>query len=644
MSNSRITKSSVYKEGEYSLNDKFVGYNARTDKTKLTPSVLVPPSQNVVINTAGRVGLVKGYELDGTASTVIDSGILSNFDFKNFKGDVFNLRAGFMTSAANDGKLQFRWEDSVGTVYWIDLMTGLTSINLCFTEYWDTTALVKQCLWVDGSNNIYKWNGAVTTIDSGTPTTLTKQGTTTWQQEGFSSTGTIVIAGVEYTYTGGYTTTTLTGFTADMSAIVTGTETHQKPITTALSSMTSILATFGPTVIGCGRQNQVYLGSKKSNNLYISKVNDYTNYSFTSPVRLVGEGALISLNDPPEKFIPQEVHANDTAYDMYISEGRDQWAVIRSTLSSDNTSERLEHIVLKVSPLQGAQSEKLASKMKNHIMFIGHDNVAGFMGYMSYEYVPVITDFSYPIIDDMNSYDFTDGSIFFYRNYVYIAIPKHGLIRIFNMTDQSQQQYSTYNPIEQVNQSQPFFWEAPVKYPISGFYITKDGELGGHGYNTSESYLLFTGGDFNGQDIDANATFAFDDKGDRTTSKGSNEIWVEGYIKQNTDLSVTIAGDLDICQNTQTVVINGNDSQYVCYGNGGGSLGADNLGSKPLGGTFTNTNDLPAWFHVVRTYPQVPSYLEQISFTSKGVDLQWELITYGTNKKFTTEGNNHITV
>jgi hypothetical protein len=39
---------------------------------------------------------------------------------------------------------------------------------------------------------------------------------------------------------------------------------------------------------------------------------------------------------------------------------------------------------------------------------------------------------------------------------------------------------------------QPWFWEAPVTYPISGFYVV-NGELYGHSYTTSESYKLFTG-------------------------------------------------------------------------------------------------------------------------------------------------------
>lgn len=643
------TKNSVYKIGTYTLNQKFQGYRAREDKTIVGPATLVAPSRNVMTNPAGRVATVQGYSLDGPASAIIDSGILSSFDFVNFKGDVRNVRAGFLTSAGGNGKLQYRFSTGLGTlasplvVTWIDLQTAMSSVRLSFTgDFWDTAALVKRLLWVDGSNNIYSWNGAVTTFASATVNTVTKQGTTTWAQEGFTQTGTrsIVINGVTATYTGGENTTILTGVSVDFSASTVGTTIHQSVVTTTLSSMTGILATFAPTVIGCGRRNQVYLGSSTSNNLYISNVNSFTNYSFTSPTRVVGEGALIPLDAPPTKFIPMEMRTDTNAYDLYISEGLSTWAVIRATLSNDLTKETLEHIRMKVAPLQGAFSEKFATKMKNHIMFVGNDKVANFFGFLSYQFLPSVTDFSYPIIDDMNSYDLTDGSIFYYKNYVLLSIPKSGIVRIYNMTDQTEQENSSFKGVEDVTK-QPWYWEAPIGYPISNFYVV-NGELYGHSYTTSESYKLFTTGSFNGQDIDANATFGYDDKGDRTESKASTELWVEGYIKQNTKLECTIVGDLDAFMTSQTVVVDGSNSAQVAYGSGGGSIGKNSLGSNPLGGSSTVGVSLPAWFHVAKTYPAVASYLEQISFATKGVDLEWQLVCYGTNSLITNEGNNSI--
>lgn len=724
--------------GRYSLVEDFKGYQARTDPTMLTPDTLVSPSQNVVMNTAGRVASVKGYVLDGAASSVADSGILSNYDFTNFKGDLRNVRAGFLTSAGNDGKLQYRYQTGLGTalspyvVTWINLKTSMSKIRLSFADFWDTTELKKLMLWVDGTSNMYEWNGAVTSfasatapsttvvstinttavsggsnyavgdililgtgtgarvqvltlsgsavatvklIDVGTggytvgtvtttetlgqpgtgatiaitalqtASTITKQGTNTWAQDGFFQTRnlTIDINGTTYTYQTGFDTTTLTGVTPDPTAAgyAVGQEIHQSVRTVALSSMQGILATFTPTVIGCGRNNQLYVGSSTSNSLYISKVNVYVDYRFTTPVRIVGEGDLIPLDSPPVKFIPMEMRTDELTYDVYISEGLDRWAVIRSTLSADLTSENLQHIRLKVAPLQGAKSERLASKMKNHIMYLGNDNVMNFFGYTSFEQIPELVDFSYPIIDDMKSYDFTDGSTFYYQNYAYVAIPKSGLIRVYNMTDQTKESTSSNRGMEDVDQ-QPWFWESPITYPLSGFYVNPQGVLCGHSYASSESYQLFTGGSLNGQAIAANATFAYDDHGDRTTGKTSNEMYVEGYIKQNTKLSATVSGDLGSFLSSQTAIIDGSDSGIVSYGTGAHALGKNHIGSEPLGGANLNTSTLPAWFHTIPTYVAVPAYLEQVSFSTNGVDLQWEILTYGTNAAPSAEGSNDI--
>jgi hypothetical protein len=637
----RSTKSVTNKTGNFNLVSSFKGYRARLDQTNEELGTLVSPSQNVVMNTAGRVATVKGYALDGSASSANDSGILSNFDFNTFKSDVRNMRAGFLTTALNDGKLQYRYVTGANTINWVDLKTGLTNVRLSYTEYWDNVALVKLLLWVDGSNNVFSWNGAVTTFFSATATTITKQDSTkTWAQEGYGATGSIVINGVTATYTGGNATQTLTGVSVDFSATAVGSIVHQAVITTTLASMTAIFATLAPTTIGCGRSNQVYLGSSTSNSLYISKVNDYKNYTFTVPTRLVGEGNLIPLDAPPTAFVPLEMRSDENGYDMYISEGSDRWAVIRSILSADLTAEKLEHLRLKVAPLQGAKSARLVTKMKNHIAYLGNDGVANFFGNMSYQNVPSLTDFSYSIIDDMKSYDLTDGAIFYFNNYVYVAIPKAGVIRVYNMTDQTQQPNIQRLTIEDVSQ-QPWFWEAPITYPISGFYVV-NGELYGHSYTNSESYKLFTGGKFNAQNISANATFSYWDGGDRTSTSASDEVWVEGYIKQNTILTVTINTDLGSFAGSQTTTIDGSDISAVSFGSGGHALGKNPLGSEPLGGAITVKNTLPAWFRAIRTYPNIPCFLEQLSFSSNGTDLQWELLSFGTNSSITAEGNNEI--
>lgn len=161
-----------------------MGYRNREDITNLPPGVLVVGSQNVITNVSERVQVRQGYTLDGAGET-INAPILSSFDWITRGNGERHLRAGYLTSAGNDGKLQFRYEDSAGTVTWKDLKTALTTVSLNFTTFWDTTEVIRVMLWVDGSSNINEWSGAVTEVASSTSTTLTKTGTETWAEAGF---------------------------------------------------------------------------------------------------------------------------------------------------------------------------------------------------------------------------------------------------------------------------------------------------------------------------------------------------------------------------------------------------------------------------------------------------------------------------
>lgn len=54
---------------EFTLTDNFqLGYRNREDKTKLPPGIIIEGSQNVMTDVFNRVGIVKGYTLDGQSA------------------------------------------------------------------------------------------------------------------------------------------------------------------------------------------------------------------------------------------------------------------------------------------------------------------------------------------------------------------------------------------------------------------------------------------------------------------------------------------------------------------------------------------------------------------------------------------------
>ncbi len=184
---SNVRKLAQAKAREFSIVSNFkYGYRNREDVTNLPPGVLIVGSQNVLTNVSERVQIRQGYALDGATSAVIGP-ILASFDWlKRTNGEV-HMRAGNLTIAGNDGKLQYRYVASDGTVTWRDLLTSLTTVAYNFTTFWNTTELLREVLFVNGTANIFRWNGADTTLSSSAAATLTKSGTDTWVDAGFYS-------------------------------------------------------------------------------------------------------------------------------------------------------------------------------------------------------------------------------------------------------------------------------------------------------------------------------------------------------------------------------------------------------------------------------------------------------------------------
>ncbi len=715
-SSNRRLSAARYKE--FTLHTNFKqGYRNREDITILPPGIMVAGSQNVLTNVYERIANRQGYTLDGQAdSTAVEnqSPILSSFDWPTHIAAERHLRAGFLSSAGNDGKLQYRyvaaagdrWEShtfTAGQVYWIDLMTALTSVSINFTDYWDTTEQKAFLKWVDGSSNIYEWTGGVTTLASATSDTITKNGVETFAEINFynviktetattiafvaasrtitdsgsgfvtagftngmhitvtgtaNNNGTYTIAtvaagvitliatdvlvdesagssftltetrqvtinGTTYNYTGGADTTTLTGVTPSPALEPINSVIQQTVVVTPSTAIID-LPSLNYSLITNFKQYLI-VADLKNRTIYGSKLNNAYDFSSTSPTRLVGEGFDFTLDSFPTALITQD-------QDLYVSGGQDDWYLSQFTLSSDLLSESISFNRLKTTSKQAAQSQAWVTKIKNNIAYLSFEPIINSLGPVTNILNdPQTSDISYSIVNDINSYDSTDGSQLYHKMFLYVAFPKQGIVRIYNMTDQST--------------NAQFYWEAPQTIPASRFSVI-DGSLYFHSYQLGETYKLFDGYNDNGHPIHAVATFSFNNNGIRTESKSFNEYYVEGYIKPNTTLTLGVQYDYLPNGSPTTKTIVGTDKRIVLIAGANNSLGKVSLGKNPIGSTsvVSNPNMPENKFRVIETFTRNPYYEEQTTFSSTGKDFQWEILAYGTNAAPTSEGNNSIKV
>lgn len=377
---------------------------------------------------------------------------------------------------------------------------------------------------------------------------------------------------------------------------------HQAVHVTPNSAITDLPDDFANDLIR-SLYNQVYIGSFVDRTAYISKQNDFTDFSFSSP-RTPGEGALITLDATPVGFIPQE----DS---MYITAGNDLWYQTLFTLSSDLQSEALNITRLKTGVQQAAQSQALITKNKNDVVFVTNEPTVTTLGRLELIEKPQIKDISDPIKLDMQSYDFTGGSAIYFQDNLYIAVPRNGVVRIFNISKG--------------------WWEAPQILPISRFAII-DGELYGHSSVTPETYKIFDGVNDNGAPIAAQANFSYQHFGDRANLKNFYQYYVEGYISSNTSLTCRLVYDYHGATDTRDLAINGNDRTILFDSTSDGSLGKQSLGKKSLAGrSDTVSTLLPPKFRVRKEVTLKDFYELQVQFISNGDDQHWELLSWGPN-------------
>lgn len=355
------------------------------------------------------------------------------------------------------------------------------------------------------------------------------------------------------------------------------------------------------------QRNQVYYGSFTDNTVFISKVDNYLDASFTTPVRVVGEGASLTLDAPPTAFISQQSA-------MYISAGRSFWYGTEFLLSSDLAKESLVVNPLKVASSQGAFSQSYVGKLKNSIVFISNEPLFNAFGLVkNIQTDPQVSNMSDSIKYDMDAYTFGGGSVHYNNYMVYFSVPHNGVVRVFNVNKK--------------------YWEAPQTMPVGMFYEV-DGALYGHDANTDASYQLFVPGSYNdvGQPIPAMAAFPYvaSEGAEPAQKKAFNKFFTEGYISSNSTLTVEVNYDFGAFNGSYSDSIIGSDKSIIFNKITDGSLGKNPLGTQPIGTILNLPQPSPIpKFRKISTFPFVNNFEYQIVFSSNAVDYNWAILRFG---------------
>ena len=590
---------------KFFLVEKVRGYWTKPDKTNMDPRYLVGGSQNVIINDQERVGTRGGYELFGAANTA-ENPVESSFDWETSHAETIHLRG-------LSDELQF-YAGTVGGVEfneWTVLKDGWTAVDFCFTTWWDTGEDIDLLLFVNGGDKIYDWSGATASLASATSNTITKNGTTTWAQERFLTSGTrqVIINGTTYTYTGGETTTTLTGVTPDPSGEAADSlvfqairENDNQPADGVINDGISVL------------NNQVHVGSNQSREIYISKDSDFTDYTYGTP-RVMGEGGLVVMDNVWRGFARQQDN-------MYIASGQDDWYEVRFEkleISSGAVAETITVNKLQTQSGQAARSQDLIAEAGDYVIFINFNNEAMMLGKMESLEEPSLLSLSDPIKPDFDDEDFTGGHIKPHKNRIYISAPANDNVYIVETRQRSDGELER-------------FWQSPQVLPV-GKFMVRSGDIYGHSSAVSETYKLFTGTNDNSKSFRAVAALVYRSYGRRDMLKILDEWLTEGYISANTTLTMKLRYEWGGATQELEYDIDGADDDILFEPAVEGALGDSPLGDSPLGDQLDEDAGNPK-FRVVQGIACQDFFEIQVVFETDEVDYQWQILATGGNVRF----------
>ena len=594
------------------LNTGIIGYQTASDETTLAGSYLVAGSKNVLINRQKKFGNRAGYSRLGAENTSLTP-ILNEYDWKNNTGGELPLRF-------YDDELEVYLDtiDGTGISAWTRVKNGITASPMIrFAKWWDTTEKLDLLLFVIGDSTLNEWSGGVAVVSSITGTTITKAGTNTFAQNRFYTTRNktlvCVRTGTEYTYTGGETTTTITGI-ADTTGLVAGDILVQKIV---VQSNKPASGYTNDTIFVF--QNHLFVASDDNNNVYMSQNDDYDDFSFSAP-RASGEGELFPLDDPCKAFgvLSGKVVMFAGKNDRYVLSFNA--IALGATLSESTSLEKFTGIN------QSAQSQEVVAEIGNALAFLSHEPALYILETADALKDAKSNQVSNSIKPDFDAEDWSNAHLKWGNSRLHLSSPVNSRLYILEYQQDEREKIVRY-------------WQPPQILPIRA--ITEfGGDMYFHSNSVPETYKLFDGlsdGNYDGiaegdkLPIHAIAKRAYFNGGKRAVLKNFDEFYVEGEISRNTfDLLHTInyefGGALQQIQNT----IDASDRDILFESLEDTSLGQQNLGQVPLGGAINQAANT-AKFRVVFEIAKDDFYEIQEMFESNEVDRAWTVLSSGPN-------------
>lgn len=433
------------------------------------------------------------------------------------------------------------------------------------------------------------WNGAFGKIGSTTATTIVLNGSTTASARGFTSTGSVIVDGTAYAYTG-LSTNTLTGVTPNPTGEDDGAGVAQKVDSTTLSALdnSSILLSTQSRLFQAGM-------TATPNQVTFCDIGDLTSESGANP------------SDGGFEDFPQ-MNGDITAL-SYI----DNWILVFSkkkiiAFKFDFPTATTRTVLRKDIADEGCSNQKAIRKMGDQVWYITPNG--------GLKYIAQISDQGV-----FNVTDLTDGVRPTIKKFVWDEACLEYLTkdRVWFMSGKSDDDQTVNNMGINVWMSRNDKGRLAVNLGLHDWYIADmciyQGNLYFGSGLQSDNFKALDGYSKNGAPYKWVRTERIETFGEPWMRKIASHIGILGAISSGTKLKIRIKYGINGSVSTQEMEINGTDSDYVVQQQLN-VLGGFALGTEPLGGTVDDIGDLNP-FEVIFPLPTIYARNLQVEFETE---------------------------
>jgi hypothetical protein len=424
--------------------------------------------------------------------------------------------------------------------------------------------------------------------------------------------------GVSYTYTGWFNTDTLTGIVPNLPATIDADTIIMSDVLTHTPSGGDYSTGATPSILTVS-VNQAWLGDTDRNWVWFSNQSDFTNFTYTVPVRTNGEGGSARLDKNINAIIP-----NNQDNSIRVSAGRDTWYPI--SLASVTSNWVAGEEVRVGTPVRWswvwANNQFSVCNTKQGVVYLSQEPTFDYLQNVE-QNNQVIT----PIWDDVSAdfvqLDMTGSKTLYWQKHVWLLIPNAGLLYGYDMNRK--------------------LWQPPQTVAGNCMSII-DEQLIIHSSVRQESYIMFSGTNDNWYPISFVVRPNYVNGGTRERFKTLDGYFAEVKATSGTD-NITFSalfwykgskGRYDFTFGA------GDGSPFVDEPDLTGGFGQSSIGQMPIGSLYTD-EDTVQFRKVRRIFPFVKNNSEffemQVQFSCDKLDSQFKIIAHGDNMQLSSSQN-----